>query len=294
MITRGWRKPRPLFAEGNVGEMNNRREPLYEQAEAACLQERECLRKKYDGAKFSLLVEHIGLCRRLVDIGCGWGQLLAVVQDRVPEVWGVDESPDRVKDITEACSKANVLICRADKLGLPSKYFDVAVTSQMLHEVKLFGEQSELQMVLHEIRRILVDGGRYLLLDHLDAGDGEVTVSVPQERIRQLAQFEDKFKYYRALHNEIGRGVVRMSRRCLQDFMTKVWSLDSPMESIEMNETHNVFTERQVHELVEDAQFTVERWILLSDIREDLERWKGELVAGEGWFRKFLLVATTS
>jgi len=271
--------------------MNRHHEPIYKKHEAKCLRERETLWKKHNQVKFSLLLENIGLCQRLVDIGCGWGQFLGMAQDHVAELWGVDESPDRVKDIKQACPKANVVICRADRLKLPDRYFDVAVTSQMLHEVKLFGEKSELQKVLHEIQRILVDGGRYLLLDHLDAGEGEVVVRLPVKKIRQLVEFEHKFQYYPATHQDIGDNSVRISKRCLQDFLTKDWSFNSPMESIEMNETHNVFEETETIQLIESTGFTVCNWKVFSDIREDLKRVEGELLEGEAWYRKFLLVA---
>jgi ubiquinone/menaquinone biosynthesis C-methylase UbiE len=276
--------------------MNIHHEPIYKKDEAKCLREREALQKRNNQAKFSLLLENIGSCQRLVDIGCGWGQFLGMAQEYVSEVWGVDESPDRLTDIKQACPKANVVICRADRLKLPDQYFDVAVTSQMLHEVKLFGEESELQKVLQEIRRILVDGGKYLLLDHLNAGEGEVEVVVrlPKEKIRQLEEFEHKFQYYPATHQHVGDNNVRISKRCLQDFLTKDWSLNSPMESIEMNETHNVFEKIETIQLIESSGFSVCNWIPFSDIREDLECVKGELLEGEAWFRKFLLIATKS
>jgi ubiquinone/menaquinone biosynthesis C-methylase UbiE len=269
-------------------------EPIYKKDEAKCLREREASSRKDNQVKFSLLLENIGSCHRLVDIGCGWGQFLALAQDHVPELWGVDESPDRLTDIKQICPKANVVICRADKLTLPDQYFDVALTSQMLHEVKLFGGESELQKVLREIRRILVDGGKYLLLDHRDAGEGEVIVRLPKEKIQQLVEFEHKFQYYPATHQSIGDEVVKISKRCLQDFLSKDWSFNSPMESIEMNETHNVFEKKETTQLIESSGFSICNWIPFSDIREDLKGAKGELLEGEAWHRKFLLIAIKS
>ena len=90
--------------------------PLYDRDKADFLREREASRESDNEAKFSLLLEHLGACRRLLDIGCGWGQFLRLAQDAVPEVWGVDESPDRLKDIERTCPKANVVVCRADRL----------------------------------------------------------------------------------------------------------------------------------------------------------------------------------
>lgn len=274
--------------------MNIHQKPLYKKDEAQFLWEREAFWKKDNEVKFSLLLKNIGLCQRLVDIGCGWGQFLSMAQDHVSEIWGVDESSDMLKDIKEICPKAKVVICRADKLDLPNQYFDVAVTSQMLHEVKLFGQESETEKVLHEIHRILVDGGKYFLLDHLDAGEGEVVVKLPEKKISQLMEFEHKFQYYPATHKSISDNRLRISKRCLQDFLTKDWSFNSPMESIEMNETHNVFKKVETIKLIESSGFSVCNWIPFSDIREDLKRVDGELLKGEAWFRKFLLIAIKS
>ena len=274
--------------------MKANQEVLYNKDAANFLREREAFWERSNQEKFSLLLEHLDKCQRLVDIGCGCGQFLHVAQDYVPEVWGVDESPHRLKDVQGACPKAKVVLCRADHLELPDQYFNVAVTSQMLHEVKFFGAESELQMVLAEIRRVLVDGGKFLLLDHQDAGEGEVVIRLPIEKEEQLAEYERKYQCYRATHHSIGDGVVRISKRCLQDFLTKDWSLNSPMESIEMRETHNVFEKTKTTRLMKSAGFLVRKWIPFSDICDDLKRVKGELLEGEPWFRKFLLVATKS
>lgn len=271
--------------------MGSPRQPLYKADEAKSLQDREGFIKKDSQLRFSLLLENLGPCRRLVDIGCGWGQFLGLAQNHVPELWGVDESPDRIEDVKRSCPKAKMVICRADKLALPDRYFDVAVTSQMLHEVKLFGEEGELAKVLLEIRRILVTGGRYLLLDHLDAGEGEVVARLPDEKMEQLAEFEQKFEFYPARHERVEANLVRMSRHSLQDFLTKTWSLNTPMESMEMNETHNVFQKKEAIGLMESSGFKVHEWIDFSDIRDELKAAGGDLVEGQVWNRKFLLIA---
>jgi SAM-dependent methyltransferase len=267
-------------------------EPLYGPAQSEALCEREEYWEQENRRKFDVLLENLDGCRRLVDIGCGWGQLLRMARrHHVPEVWGVDESPHRLSDTRATCPEARVVQCRADRLALPDDYFDVAVTSQMLHEVKLFGTPGELARVLGEIRRVLADGGRYLLLDHRDAGEGDVVVELPSAATAELAHFEREFKFCPARHEDAGAGAVRMSRRCLQDFLTKTWAFGGPMEGMEMNETHNVFDEAETVRLVESAGFDALDWVLFSDIRLELARVGGRLLDGEPWARKFLLIA---
>ncbi|HDY65207.1 MAG TPA: class I SAM-dependent methyltransferase [Phycisphaerae bacterium] len=264
------------------------REPLYGKAEAECLEVRETMRD--DGTKYGLLLEHLGPCRRLVDIGAGWGQFLALAGQRVEEVWAVDECPDRVKDLHKACPKAKIVICQADRLELPDDYFDAVVTSQMLHEVKLFGDEGELAQALSEIRRVLTKGGRYLLLDHQDAGDGEVVVHLLEDQMATLGEFERKYRFYKAAHVAADSGKIRIFRRCLQDFLSKDWSLNSTMEEMEMKETHNVFEQHVTSELVTSTGLKVREWIGFSDITADLASHGGKLIEGDPWCRKFLLV----
>jgi ubiquinone/menaquinone biosynthesis C-methylase UbiE len=268
------------------------RPPLYDAARAGFFREWEAPFRIETREKIALIRQRLGDCRRLVDIGCGWGQLLATLQGDVPELWGVDESRDQVKGITESCPAARILICRADGLALRGGCFDVVVTSQMLHEVVLFGGPHELRGVLSEIRRVLAAGGRYLMLDHADAGDGDVVVDLPPKALDTLREFEDKFISYRASHAMLDGRRLRISKRCLQDFASKDWSLGSPMESLEMAETHNVFARDATVALLTSAGLRVVDWISFSDLRRDLERLGGRLVRGSTWHRKFLLVAT--
>jgi cyclopropane fatty-acyl-phospholipid synthase-like methyltransferase len=58
--------------------MNIHQKPLYKKDEAQFLWKREAFWKKDNEVKFSLLLKNIGLCQRLVDIGCGWGQFLSI------------------------------------------------------------------------------------------------------------------------------------------------------------------------------------------------------------------------
>ncbi len=184
-----------------------------------------------------------------------------------------------------------MVICKADRLELPGTYFDAAVTSQVLHEVKLFGAEGDLPATLRGIHRCLAPGGRYLLLDHQDAGTGEVVVSLPPAAMQKLAEFERGFRFYEASHEEEAGGAVRMSRRCLQDFLTKAWSLGTPMEPTEMNETHNVFRRAETEHLLSAAGFAVREWIDFADITADLARAGGSPLEGRPWCRKFLAVA---
>jgi len=271
--------------------MTDSQDHLYHQAQADFMKEREKSWDNKQKAKYKLLIDKLGNCRTLVDIGCGWGQFLQLVENIVDEIWGVDESPERLKDIETTCPSAKIAICRADDLLIPSVYFDVAIASQMLHEVKLFGSQAELNRIMQEIHRILKPGGKYLLLDHLDAGVGDANIQFPDKAIALLKKFASCYNYYPVHYTINSDKSVTISKRCLQDFLTKIWSFDSPMEEIEINETHNVFSRSEVCDFLHQNGFTVKSWNEFSNITDDLNRVHGKLQSGEDWNRKFLCVA---
>jgi ubiquinone/menaquinone biosynthesis C-methylase UbiE len=270
--------------------MTDNRKPLYGPNESSSARQREALRET-DRERFELLLAHTPPGCRLVDVGCGWGQFLGLVEDRCREIWAVDESPHRITDVRRECPRARMIVCRANRLALASERFDAVVTSQMLHEVKLFGQPDELNETVSEFGRILVPGGRWLLLDHQDAGEGDVVVRLPDAQMAKLTEFERKYRFYEAAHTPAGAGRIRLSRRCLQDFLTKDCWLGTAMEEMEMNETHNVFEREPTCALAGEAGFVVREWIDFTDIRDDLRRHVGELIEGEPWRRKFLMVA---
>lgn len=268
--------------------MSDSKNPLYKKAQADFMRAREQAWDEKQRAKYQIILDNLGLCYRLVDIGCGWGQFLQIAAEQVSEIWGVDESPDRLRDIEKTCPTAKIKICSADRMDLPDDYFDTAVTSQMLHEVKLFGSETELAAILQEIHRILRNSGRYILVDHLDSGEGEVEVFLPGQSLELLKYFAEHYKYYQVNYRINAGGNIIISRRALQDFLTKIWSFDSPMEEMEMNETHNVFNWVESEKFLNGAALTVDRWIEFADIEDDLNRVGGRLIDSAGWNRKFL------
>jgi ubiquinone/menaquinone biosynthesis C-methylase UbiE len=264
---------------------------IYGNAEADFLKEREKSWDKKQLIKFDLILENLGECHRLVDVGCGWGQFLKVVCNQVEEVWGLDESDQRTSDLKENCPKAKMVISRADNMPLPSDYFDAVVNSQMLHEVKLFGSEGELEKTLAEIHRILKKGGKYLLVDHRNCGEGTVECRLPEVMTKVIEDFESKYKYYPFTYEFISKDTIKISRRALQDFLSKVWSLNTPMESMEMVETHNVFSYDEIQKLLTTGGFEVTKWLEFASITDDIEIYGCELIKGEPWGRKFLCVA---
>jgi len=247
--------------------------------------------KLHDKEKINVTLQHLGRVNSLLDIGCGSGQILKGLSRRVPELVGVDENEERLKDASKNCPKAKLIRAKAEELKFHEE-FDVVLTSQMLHEVKQFGTMGEVSKTLKVVWNALKPGGRYFLLDHFDPGKGRVIIKVSGRTEGPLQEFKAKFRYRRVYLKELGPGIYEIEKRDLQDFVTKTWSFNSPMEDMEMSETHAPFDRKEVEAIVRRAGFSPKRFILFTNIKNDLKDHRIELKGKTSpWHRKFLLIS---
>jgi len=271
--------------------MSPRKLALYSGDEAGFLSRLQKLWRHYEDEKAKVILEHLGGAESLLDVGCGPGELLKRLAGKVSRLVGVDESEEMLENAARNCPSAELIRAKAEDLEYHEE-FDVVVTSQMLHEVKLFGTAEQMDEVLRAILNALKPGGRYFLLDHLDPGEGKVTVKFRQDDAH-LREFVRKFRYRRVQFTKLGPSLYEMEKRDLQDFVTKTWALRSPMEEMEMNETHAPFSRREAEAVVRRAGFLPKRFITLTSIESDLRDHRIELKGKTSpWHRKFLLISS--
>jgi ArsR family transcriptional regulator len=103
---------------------------------------------------------------RYADLGIGDGLLTLMLSEVAERVTAVDISPEMLTQLAERARKrgiANVetVLGEIEDLPLPDASFDVAVLSQALHHA------GAPERALAEARRILVPGGRVLVIDLL-------------------------------------------------------------------------------------------------------------------------------
>lgn len=131
---------------------------------AATFSEQVLPGRTWEGLARSLL--QLAPRARYVDLGIGDGLLTLMLSEVAQSVTAVDISDEMLAALrTRAAQKGitNVETVRGDieDLPLPDKSFDVAVLSQALHHAKSPAK------ALAEARRVLVPGGRLLVLDLL-------------------------------------------------------------------------------------------------------------------------------
>jgi len=103
--------------------------------------------------------------KRLLDVGCGTGELMrALPRDSgLARVVGLDPDPDMIAQADAKLRAAGVAaeLARgwAQELPFPDRSFDVVVSSLMFHHL----DGATKRAALREWRRVLTPGGRYLL-----------------------------------------------------------------------------------------------------------------------------------
>lgn len=100
---------------------------------------------------FELLVREGDLVgRRVLDVGCGTGRLLAALAERGARVWGIDPSPDMVAAARE---RGSAKVARAEQMPFKDGWFERAVMWLAAHLV-------DRRRAFAELRRVLVSDGR--------------------------------------------------------------------------------------------------------------------------------------
>jgi ubiquinone/menaquinone biosynthesis C-methylase UbiE len=106
---------------------------------------------------------------RVLDVGCGPGRLVLAACERVGqsgEAHGIDPSAQMVALATRKASKAGMsarfVQASAEELPFDDGYFDAVTSSLVIHHIP--GEDLK-RRAFGEMRRVLKDGGRVLVVD---------------------------------------------------------------------------------------------------------------------------------
>ena len=266
---------------------------LYSKQEADALatsEKNESWRHEGELLKANLIIEHSGNIQSLLDIGCGWGQTLRQLVGKIPVLAGADESADRLGSIKDNELGIQSYQCRSTKLPLGDDSFDAILMSHILHEVKLFGNENDLSKTLSEIKRVLKTDGSFIIIDHRDPGEGNVSID-PGDQLNNLFKFQERFKL-KQIRFDRNNNIVVMPVRDCHDFVTKIWSLDSAAEDLEMNETHTVINQDSFATELEAANFRVKINLAFNPISKMMDYYGIKLIEGEDWGRQVFMIAS--
>ena len=111
---------------------------------------------------------------RVLDVGCGTGQLAMIFAERVAptgSVAGIDAAPEMIKRATSRARKQQLPIAFqvafAQRLPFPNGSFHAVASTLVLHHVA----EDDRQAAVQEMHRVLKPGGR-LLIAEFERGHG--------------------------------------------------------------------------------------------------------------------------
>jgi len=93
---------------------------------------------------------------RVLDVGCGFGSLVAYLTARGFDAAGVDNDAGCIEKGSELFPRARITIGEGESLGFPDGHFDAVTLKDVMHHVY---RESETGKVLREIRRVLAPAG---------------------------------------------------------------------------------------------------------------------------------------
>ena len=200
--------------------------------------------------------------KRILDIGCGIGALTPILRAQVPDAYiiGLDLSTYLLKILKSNHNALPVCVVqgRMPELPLQESSVDTIIAIQSLHEVFHFLGEKFLVMTLEKAHSLLSNNGTFIALDHQNPGDDLVEVQIPESTITKLDYFIERFQPRKIRYDVIYDNWIRISKRDLYDFVTKIWSFGTPLEDEEMHESHTPFSGDEIQSHFEQTSFVVE------------------------------------
>ena len=99
----------------------------------------------------------------ILDVGCGTGTHLETYNRREHILYGIDTSPSMLRVAKERLGdKAELIQADASEMPYKSDFFDLILCMLVLHEM----DDDVRSSVLGEMKRVLKDDGRILLIDY--------------------------------------------------------------------------------------------------------------------------------
>ena len=113
---------------------------------------------EYEDQILPLVARHVSGARRVLDVGCGEGQVARRVAAMGTDVIGLDPTRSQVEVARDRSGGPRYLQARAEALPCRDGAFDTVVVCLALEHVDAF------ETAIHEVARVLEPGGRFVLL----------------------------------------------------------------------------------------------------------------------------------
>lgn len=100
---------------------------------------------------------------RLLDLGCGTGELAKSFIKAGYAYYGVDIEPERIEYARKTYPRGTFHVMDASDLAYPDGYFDQILVTGVLHHLS----DEEVRSIVREMNRVLRPGGRALVMEDI-------------------------------------------------------------------------------------------------------------------------------
>jgi ubiquinone/menaquinone biosynthesis C-methylase UbiE len=141
---------------------------------------------KFVSEMYDVLVEEIGKSPngKILDVGCGNGNLFSLLPDGKYELYGIDFSQNMIDEAKMNCgTKAKFAVSDAEELPFDDDSFDIIVCNASFHHYV------HPNTVLKEMHRVLKYGGKLLIGDPYVPGFARPLINI-------LIKFSEKGDYH--------------------------------------------------------------------------------------------------
>jgi SAM-dependent methyltransferase len=244
------------------------------------------------------LAETPGQSVRILELGCGEGQIIGTLLEAHAQVPGIQDSVgvDYRRVAIETCRRLypgmrflqGDITDRALLVGLGQ--FELVLLVNALHEVFSAPYSPELGEVdvpakvrvlqaLEGAAGCLADGGWMVLFDGLEPpGDGAQRVHIrfqSWQARRRFETFAREFKPFRIQYHETSEpGCVELSRHDFARYIDKSIFLDKPLWQTERLESYQYFTEDEFRQAFNALSLTIHE---LRTLTVNYEKWQSEV-----------------
>ena len=233
----------------------------------------------------------------VLDAGCGVGTLLSLINQHAPSagVIGLDLSTHMLTHQVRDMPRQKVLFIQACMPSFPFKpeSFDAVVAVQSLSEVLCFAGEEALLVTIEEISSLLREGGVFVVLDHQSPGCKSIEANFTIQLIKQLERFQKLYEYRPFTFDVLEDGWIQISLRDFYEFITKIWSFDTPLQREEMQETHTPYTGEEFSSILEKFGFTIDCVSGAVPFESYLRRYKVKIRPKQNLPERFFIVRAT-